>query len=776
MPEESTLNIQINLDKAKKDLSSLARGLDKVEKEGNQAAKSVKKMGKQAVSSSKGFGALKTAIAAVFTGAILRNFVTTIATFQSLENSLGVVFNSMERGIEVFKDIQTAALTTPFSVEALTESVIKLRASGIEPTIAQMTLFSDVASITGDAVGSLQAITDLFSRTVSGGLGLIDLNRLGDKGIPVFAILAEKLGVTRLEIAGLGKTAEGAATILDALTEGLEERFGGASAQAAKLLQTTISNLGDAWDAFLKSLGDAGGLVIFTTTLATVSSTLDFFRDNLDLVAIAATGLAVLALPALISGVKLLTLAIAANPIGLLVVAITAAIAVMWNFRRVIFEALVKVWEVTLPNAMDTTLRAFLHIRKGIIDVVNVVLGSLERLGNKLISETPDFLKSWLGIGGAPFSFQIDTTEVISQLDFLEKRIADRINNFKLPPPPSFLLLDKAEEDVVSVGGLRTDDSLTGINIGIKLEEKEKEKVIKDREKKLEATREFLRSEEEILQIALNRRQDIVSDSFERGLIDEETRNTLMTGLRAKFEEDSAQKELEQRESRIGVIQDFLRTEEEQLQLSFNRRQDIVADAFEMGVIGQEDRNQFMLELQAKHQDSLTAIEEKGWTDRQKFAAKSTQDQTKQVIGELIHLTQGVAQNNKAMFKINKIAATANALISGYASFNKTMEVYPYPLNVALASLGALATGAQVQAIRATTFTGGGGGTTPSAAGSVPTINDTPLQPSQSQEVGRQITITIEGNVFANDDFREAIVDAIETAEDNDEIRLVNAN
>ena len=44
-----------------------------------------------------------------------------------------------------------------------------------------------------------------------------------------------------------------------------------------------------------------------------------------------------------------------------------------------------------------------------------------------------------------------------------------------------------------------------------------------------------------------------------------------------------------------------------------------------------------------------------------------------------------------------------------------------------LAALAAAAGLAQSQAIRSTQFSGGGGGTTPSAAGSAPTINDRPV-------------------------------------------------
>ena len=70
----------------------------------------------------------------------------------------------------------------------------------IQSTEDLLRTFTDAAAVTTDQVGSLTAITDLFARTTAGGLGLEDLNRLADRGLPVFDILNEKLGLSRTEI------------------------------------------------------------------------------------------------------------------------------------------------------------------------------------------------------------------------------------------------------------------------------------------------------------------------------------------------------------------------------------------------------------------------------------------------------------------------------------------------------------------------------------------------------------------------------------------------
>lgn len=121
------------------------------------------------------------------------------------------------------------------------------------------------------------------------------------------------------------------------------------------------------------------------------------------------------------------------------------------------------------------------------------------------------------------------------------------------------------------------------------------------------------------------------------------------------------------------------------------------------------------------------AIEQKGLTASEKFSALSAGNKTKFALAEAARLTQGVAQSNKTLFKVNKIAALANAVINTAQGVTRTLAEYPAPINIAMAAITAAAGLAQIQAIRSTQFSGGGGGTTPSAAGSAPTINDRPV-------------------------------------------------
>lgn len=176
------------------------------------------------------------------TGALIK----TAASFQDMRSALNTVYGSVEKGEAAFKIIQDFAVETPFDVEQLTKAFITLKAQGLNPTKDLLMTFSDAASVTTDRVRTFDALVRITSRSLSGGLGLMELEQVASAGIPVFDILEKKLGITRLQVSEFGKDAAGAQKILTALVAGLNERFGGSTEKMAGNLSVALSNLGDA--------------------------------------------------------------------------------------------------------------------------------------------------------------------------------------------------------------------------------------------------------------------------------------------------------------------------------------------------------------------------------------------------------------------------------------------------------------------------------------------------------------------------------------------------
>jgi hypothetical protein len=186
---------------------------------------------------------LKNALVGLGAGVVVRSIINTTARFEDLRTSLASVTGSAEQGAEAFDFISKFATKTQFGIEDLSKSFIKLKAAGITPTEELLNVFTNTAAITTDQIGSLEAVTDLYARTVSGGLGLEEIQRLGDRGVPILKILEEQLGLTRGQISEFGKTAEGAKQIVDAFGKGIQAQYGSATSNLVGNLSTQFSNL-----------------------------------------------------------------------------------------------------------------------------------------------------------------------------------------------------------------------------------------------------------------------------------------------------------------------------------------------------------------------------------------------------------------------------------------------------------------------------------------------------------------------------------------------------
>ena len=125
-------------------------------------------------------------------------------------------------------------------------------------------------------------MTRVFSRGVQGGLGLEELNQIADRGIPVFRILEEQLGITRLEISKFGQTTDGARKILEALEKGLGETFAGATEEKLDNLSVSFSNFGIALDNLKDAFGQevSPEVTRFTNNLA---ATITFIEPVIEL-------------------------------------------------------------------------------------------------------------------------------------------------------------------------------------------------------------------------------------------------------------------------------------------------------------------------------------------------------------------------------------------------------------------------------------------------------------------------------------------------------------
>lgn len=229
-----------NLTRSVNALSSSMRGLDRTSK---QVQRSLGGIEKAASASARSLGLVKTAAVAVVAALAVNKIIDVTASFEDLRTTLDSVTGSAEDGGKALQFINKFATSTQFGVEELGKTFIKLQANGIEPSTKLLTTFTDAAAVTTDQVGVLESMTDLYTRTLQSQMvELTDLDRLADRGLPVYDILAEKLNVSRSELTEFSKEAGNAQRVLDALQQGIAQRFGGATERRLGNLSTIMSN------------------------------------------------------------------------------------------------------------------------------------------------------------------------------------------------------------------------------------------------------------------------------------------------------------------------------------------------------------------------------------------------------------------------------------------------------------------------------------------------------------------------------------------------------
>lgn len=197
--------------------------------------------------------------------------------FEDLKDSLDVVFGSIEKGNDAMEKVFTFAQTTPFQIETATKAFIALKSAGIEPSMDMLQTFADTASVSVDQLGTFEALIRMVQRSASGGMGLEELNMISDRGIDVLGILGRKLNLTKDDIAKFGKSAEGAAIMVEALTEGLNETFGGAMETKMDNLSTKASNMTIAFKQLADQLYKSG----LDDLLKSMADTMGAFAQNI---------------------------------------------------------------------------------------------------------------------------------------------------------------------------------------------------------------------------------------------------------------------------------------------------------------------------------------------------------------------------------------------------------------------------------------------------------------------------------------------------------------
>lgn len=251
--------------------------IDKLESALNRMEGDIKNTGKRAESASRdSFGKIGGIIAGAFSVQAIMGFTKQILAARGEFERFGAVLTntlgSNSAAQAALSDITKFASQTPFAVNELTGAFVKLSNQGFRPTLTEMQKLGDIASSTGKSFDQLaEAIIDAqvgeFERLKEFG---IRAQKEGDRVKFTFKGVATEVAYTeqamRAYILSLGDL-QGVSGSMDAISQTLEGR---------------ISNLGDAWNSFLVTLGDSSAYKTAIQGLTNIITAVDESLKRMD--------------------------------------------------------------------------------------------------------------------------------------------------------------------------------------------------------------------------------------------------------------------------------------------------------------------------------------------------------------------------------------------------------------------------------------------------------------------------------------------------------------
>jgi tape measure domain-containing protein len=285
---------------------------------------------------------LKKALASIGGALAVREVLELINTYQNLQNRLRSTGLEAAGLTAVYKSLLDVSNDTRSSVEGSVELYARLATSSKELGVSQQQLIDFTKSLNQAIILSGASATEAQAGLIQLSQGLASGTLRGDElrsvleQLPAVAdVIAKKLGVTRGELRLMGEQGKiTAQTVLGAFQDAraeLEERFGKTIPTLSQSFQVLKNNV----LSYVGAMDEATG---FSKTLSQIMM---FLANNLDTAAKAALGLAsglllvggtAAVLRGATAAVGALTAAIAANPIGALLVVLTSVVTTLVLF------------------------------------------------------------------------------------------------------------------------------------------------------------------------------------------------------------------------------------------------------------------------------------------------------------------------------------------------------------------------------------------------------------------------------------------------------------
>lgn len=636
--------------------------------------------------------------AAIAAGAVAGLVKVTAVTreFDVLNAQLITATGNADNAARAFVAIQDFATQTPYDLQQATEGFTKLVNLGLTPSERAMRSYGDTASAMGkDMIQMVEAVADATTG---------EFERLKE-----FGIRSKKEGdnVT-FTFRGVKETVKfNSAEIEEYLTKLGENNFAGAMTERMKTLDGAMSNMGDAWDKAFLTISKSGVGDVIETTVRMATSALDEFTAMLDS---GQMGAQIQAIIGQFSG-------------------IATAVADAFDFIAELWSKVPGEWKKNGDSAVDAFIFALKHLPievETLIKLMAVEIASLVDYGQT-------YGEAFAAVLGSEFAKLVEKAKVYGEA------IAHAINPFsegEFDLESKLINLDRIASDMATDAFSKAEkkaelnkqvrrDSIMGImdertaalgSFDAQIEKGEElrnkwDQINEERSKQTgdrlaefkvggsgegeDATNNFDNDAIEKLRLSLRTEEEVIQESYDRRL----------EMLLANTEEGSIQQnELKQRldaefaEQALGEFSedDSFEAELTRIQEEFEQRRELILNNTK---ITEEERTKLEEKLTKGRNDKLDKLEN--------ARIKMVVGASAQLFGSLADLAKvaGDEQSKtyKAMFAVSKAFSIAESIMSIQTGIAKAAEL-GWPMMIpALASVVSTTAGV-VSTIQGTSF------------------------------------------------------------------------
>ena len=173
--------------------------------------------------------------------------------FNAMQEQARIAFTTMlgsgTRAGQMLNQLKDFAARTPFEFPELVRATQRMMAYGFaaQEVLPTLTAIGDAASALGGSAETIQRITTALGQIrAKGTVQAEEMRQLAEAGIPVWEILANKIGVSIPEaMKRVEARAVSAAVGIEALVDGINSRFGGMMERQAQTWQGLVSTIKD---------------------------------------------------------------------------------------------------------------------------------------------------------------------------------------------------------------------------------------------------------------------------------------------------------------------------------------------------------------------------------------------------------------------------------------------------------------------------------------------------------------------------------------------------